>query len=107
MARSMELRSGPGWEVRFGNRAGQELGALGSRPRGMLINALAVHSRHLTAGPQRTLRVITAAGHLAGCELLPTRRVLLVYAVRPTRELERELLTYRLARLAWRQPRTR
>jgi hypothetical protein len=68
-----------GFAVMLSNGAAAELGALGSRPRGMMIVKLAaVAARE----PPDGLLNLWAADQVAACEVIGGRRVVLVYAVR-------------------------
>jgi hypothetical protein len=60
-------------------RAAAELRALGSRPRGMLISALAIAA---VKEPGDGLRLIWAAEQVGACEVIARDRVVLVYAIR-------------------------
>ena len=67
------------FRVQLSASAGAALQALGSRPRGMLIIALAAAAAW---EPRGGLLSLWVAEHVAACEVIASDRVVLVYAVR-------------------------
>lgn len=68
-----------GFRVRLSTPAAAALRALGSRPRGMLIIALAAAAAR---EPRGGLLSLWVADQLAACEVIASDRVVLVYAIR-------------------------
>jgi hypothetical protein len=67
------------FRVAMSRRAAAELAALGSRPRGMLILALVAAAAD---EPRDGLLSLWCADQVAAAEVIASRRVVLVYAIR-------------------------